>query len=182
MTIDKDDAELFFELFFPLLNYVNKELNIIPQIRKFRRGVNSDPMLLKKIANGLWNDVDLVDSFLEKNGGELSEDERQIIMSWKRRVTGKFVLERHLKSGSVFIDMKTEEVYLVKGLLSSWEEMIPKYALPIALDATLLPFKNAIVSDGLVAPYNVAFGKNYRDSFKNHYMTAKKSGLLHKSI
>lgn len=182
MTIDKDDAELFFELLFPLLNYVNKELNIIPQIKKFRRGVNSDPMLLKKVANGLWNDVDLIDGFLEKNGSELSEEERLIIMNWKRCVAGKFVLERHLKSGSVFIDMKNKEVYLVKGLLSSWEEMIPKYALPIALDATLLPFKDVIISDGLVASYNVAFGKNYIDSFKDLYMTAKKSGLLHKTI
>lgn len=50
------------------------------------------------------------------------------------------LLERHLKRGSVFISLEDEQVYMVGGILSSWEEMIPQADLPILLRATLIPF------------------------------------------
>lgn len=33
------------------------------------------------------------------------------------------MLERHLKKGSVFISTDTQEVYMVSGIITSWEEM-----------------------------------------------------------
>ncbi len=103
----------------------------------------------------------------------MSEENRLIVAGWKRRVADKFILERHLRSGSVFISLRTRDVYLVKGIFSSWEEVLCGFPPPVALDAVLIPFKNVIISDGLVSPYNITFGKNYTSSWKETYMSAK---------
>lgn len=55
-------------------------------------------------------------------------------------------------------------------------------SLPIMLNATLIPFKDKIISDGLVIPYSVCFGKGYSSEFKNIYLTAKKNKIIHFSL
>lgn len=182
MTLSKEDAELFYDLWFPLLNFVNKKLKIIPGIGEIHRTKNLNLTSIKKIANALWDNIFLIDEYLAKHSNKLSEENRGIVMSWKRCVADDFILERHLKSGSVFISLHTENVYLVKGLFSSWEDMLFDCRPPIALEAALIPFKNVIISDGIVTPYNVIFGKNYASSFKEIYMSAKKSGTIIKTL
>ena len=71
------------------------------------------------------------------------------------------LLERHLKRGSVFISLEDEQVYMVGGILSSWEEMIPQADLPILLRATLIPFKDKIIFDSIVTCSHVILGRGY---------------------
>lgn len=182
MTLSTEDSDLFYDLWFPLLNYVNKELKVIPQMGKIYRGKYLNPVLMIKIAAALWDNVRLIDEYLAKHGDKISEENRGIIMGWKRRIAGKFILERHLSTGSVFLSLQTKDVYLVKGIISSWKEMLPNFRPPIALDAVLIPFKNVIITDGLVSPYDVMFGKNYEITWKEMYMDAKKSGNIIKTI
>lgn len=182
MTLSKDDADLFYELWFSLLNFANQKFNIVPEIEEFSRKKSCDINLVKKVADAIWNDVQLIDEYLIHQGGKISEEDRQIIRGWKRFVADDFILERNLKSGSVFISMHTANVYLVKGIISSWEEMFYFCSPPIALKAVLIPFKNVIISDGLVSAYNVAFGRNYTSSWKEIYLTAKKSGAVHRIL
>lgn len=73
----------------------------------------------------------------------------------EKRVRGDFILERNLKSGSIFISAKTEEVYLVSGIISSWEEIFYYRSPPIMLSAVLILFRDVIIFDGLVSAYNV---------------------------
>ena len=92
------------------------------------------------------------------------------------------IFERHLKKGSVFISTKDEGVYLVNGIIDGWEELLFGVPTPIILDAVLLPFKDCIITDGLVSVIPVRFGGNYTRSFKEIYMTAKRNGSIIKSI
>lgn len=182
MTLSKEDAELFYELWFPLLDFVNEKLGILPKMGKIQGAEHTDPAKAKKIANVLWSNVGIIDKYFEKYGDAFSEENRLIIEGWKRKIEGKFILERNLKSGSVFISANTNEVYLVKGIISSWEEMFFYRSPPIMLEAVLLPFKETIITDGLVSAYNVSFGKAYSGDFREIYMEAKKGGRIHKSI
>lgn len=91
-------------------------------------------------------------------------------------------MERHLKNGSIFISMENEEVYQVCGIISSWEEMFPFAHLPLLIEATFMPFRDVIISDGLVLPYNIVIGGNMAKEFKEIYMRAKKAGNLHKTL
>ncbi len=92
------------------------------------------------------------------------------------------IFERHLKKGSIFISTKGESVYLVNGIIDSWEELLFGVPTPIIVDAVLLPFKDCIITDGLVSVIPVRFGGNYTRSFKDIYMTAKRNGSIIKSI
>ena len=93
----------------------------------------------------------LIDDYLAQ--AQLSDENRDIVSSWKKHISGKFILERHLKKGSIFISLDDEKVYLVKGLNSTWREMLDGMPPPVLLNATLLPWKDVIISDGLVASF-----------------------------
>ena len=89
------------------------------------------------------------------------------------------LLERHLKRGSVFISLEDEQVYMVGGILSSWEEMIPQADLPILLRAILIPFKDKIIYDSIVTCGNVILGRGYAETFKDIYLSAKQAKTIH---
>ena len=65
---------------------------------------------------------------------------------------------------------------MVKGLLSSWAEMLGES--PVLLEAVLIPFRDSIISDGLVVPYRIYFGKGAIEGFKEEYMNAKRNHTI----
>ena len=112
----------------------------------------------------------------------VAPDHREIIAGWSRFVSGEFILERNLKRGSVFISSEDEQVYMVSGIFSSWEEMIPQADLPILLRATLIPFKDRIIYDSIVTSSNVIIGRGYAEIFKDIYLSAKQAKSIHTSL
>ena len=174
MLLEKQDAELFYQLWFPLLNFVNQKYQIRPQLKRIDRRETIDVSDAMAIASYLWAHTGIIDEYLSST--ELPEEHVQIIAGWKQCKPGKYIVERHLKSGSVFISEKDQKVYMVKGLFSTWEEMLGKG--PVLLNAVLLPFRDSIISDGLVVPYPVHFGSGIREAFKEIYRNAKADNTI----
>ena len=67
---------------------------------------------------------------------------------------------------------------MVNGIFSDWNEMLCGAPLPLMVKATLIPFKDVIISDELVSMFRVHFGRNYSNAFKEVYMNAKRSGTI----
>ena len=109
----------------------------------------------------------------------MNEKEIVIISSWQRTIHGKFIVDRHLRKGSVLISVDNNEVYIVKGIYSSWKEILGGYAMPQIVEATLMPFRDVIIHDGIVAPYGVCLGRNMSEQSKQTYLAAKSNGNLH---
>jgi hypothetical protein len=172
MKLSPNDAKLFYQLWLPLLNYVNRNYHILVNEIDFTKG-KIDLQDAAEVSHFLWERTWIIDDYL--NEPNLPEEHKEILRGWKRRIRGKFIIERHLKKGSVFISTDDNSVYLVNGIVSSWEEMLQYAPMPTLLDATLLPFKNVIISDGLVSVVPIMFGPNSRADFKEIYMDAKKS-------
>ena len=80
----------------------------------------------------------------------------------------------------MFISAEDGAVYMVKGLFSTWAEMLGES--PVLLDAVLIPFRGSIISDGLVVPYRIYFGKGAIQDFKEVYMNAKRNHTIRFSI
>ena len=101
MKISRDDAQLFFELFLPLLDFTNKRFNVFPCDDPFKesfeksKGINIKNAL--SVANTLWTNDYLIDEYLKLT--VLDTNCREIVSNWKLHITGKFILERHLKKG-----------------------------------------------------------------------------------
>ena len=82
----------------------------------------------------------------------------------------------------MFISPADNNVYMVRGLVSTFDEMFEDMRLPVVVDAVLLPFCGKIVTDGLMNVYPVIIGKNITGELKNMYMTAKQSRSIRYSL
>ena len=204
-SLSPADKDLFYNTFFPLIDFVNKRHKIVKGVKGLDVLDSISPMAIKEIVSKLWaNPSEEIDAYLAKHP-ELNQEEKSIILGFKWCIHGRFIIERYLKSGAIFIHIATEatkttaateakgtaaeatakktpesgnmigDVYLVKGLSASFEDMFWDKPLPLMIDATLLPFRGMIVTDGLFAPYGLIFGKSVRNAFKDVYMKAKKN-------
>ena len=178
MRLEQSDAALFYQLWFPLLDYVNRKYHVRPETETIDQEQGVDARDAKAIADYLWSHTEVLEEYLTV--AELPNEYAQIIAGWKQCKPGRYILERHLKKGSVFISAEDGAIYMVKGLFSTWVEMLGE--APVLLDAVLIPFRGSIISDGLVVPYRICFGKGAREDFKEAYMTAKRNRKIHFSI
>ena len=181
MTLSQEDGQLFYRLWLPLLDYVNERYHVCKDLKDMATAKGLDPAEVKKVANQLWENVNVIDSYLAKRP-DLPEDHREVIKGWKRRIQGQYIMERHLKKGTIFISMDEEEVYQVSGIISSWEEMFYGAPMLLMVEATFIPFRDVIISDGLVRPYNMMLGNGIKRMCKDIYMAAKKDGRIHRSL
>ena len=179
-TLSPEGHKTFFRLFIPLLDFTNQKYEINEYLSEDIRRGHPDTQDLKEVADVLWANLEIIDEYIEATEKQfgLEEQDRRLLKSWRLPVSGRFILERHLAKGSVFIDTESLNVYLVKGLTEPWSEMLADFIPPILLQATLIPFGNCIISDGLVNPHNIIFSSGARSDFKDFYMNAKQNGKI----
>lgn len=182
MTLSEKDGQLFYKLWMPLLDYVNKKYKINKKLKNMPGAKVLDPQKVKEIANVLWENADIIDQYLAELGNLMPDEHREIIASWKNCISGTFAMERHLKKGTIFISLEDEKVYQVQGIISSWEEMFPYAPLPIVMQVTFIPFRDVIISDGLVMEYPIRIGGNMAKQFKDIYMREKKNGTIIRTL
>ena len=97
MTLSQEDGQLYYKLWLPLLDYVNGKYQVSSQLKNIATAKVLDPEEVKRVANTLWSDETIIDEYL-KEKGDLPEEHKDIIWSWKRRIQGQFMMERHLKN------------------------------------------------------------------------------------
>lgn len=179
MILSVEDSTLFYDLWKPLLQYANKRTKMFPEIN-FRKDKAIDVQCGCDMAEWIWSHIEIIDDYLKEHPG-MKEDHKNILSSWKRCIHDHWFVERHLKSGSVFLG-KSPYVFLVQGIVSSFEEMIGMYGTPVMIEATLIPFRDRIITDGLVRAVPIQIGSNMKASMKDEYMAAKKNGSIFTSL
>lgn len=174
MRLDPDELRLFYKLYPALLCFVNQ-----------RQGITSTPFTTPgdfgklpieerlKLRDALVANMELIDAFVAENPFKLSEDEQEIVRSWKDLVAAEFYVYRCLKKYTVFLT--TREPVIAYGVLSLTDplEDLVGHRLPHLCRAVLLPFKGRIVYDGMLGGYNVHFGGGVRRRLKESYNAAK---------
>lgn len=80
----------FYQLFFPLLDFVNKEYRICPEFETIDEDV--DQSAQKVAADYLWAHTRIIDIYLSET--EMPDEYAQIIAGWKQRKIGTFLLEQ----------------------------------------------------------------------------------------
>lgn len=181
MTLSKEDGQLYYKLWLPLLDYVNKKYGIRKELKKMEDASSLSPNDVKAVANRMYEDIWVIDEYLSAHS-EIPEENKKIIEGWKKCISGRFIIERHLKKGSMLISMEDEKVYQVVGIISSLEEMFQYAPMPLMVEATIMPFRDVIITDGLIIPYNIIIGGNMKRTFKDVYMAAKNNGEIVKSL
>ena len=182
MVLTDEEAKQFYDLWIALLDFVNQKYKLIKELYGMTspRGLPLQSVAL--ISGKLWEDKTVIDEFILSGFKKMDEEETAIVSSWKRAIHGEFIVDRHLKKGSVLISIENNETYIVKGIYSPWREILENFPMPQIVKATLMPFRDMIIHDGIVAPSGVCLGRNMSEQSKQIYMTAKKNGNLHYSL
>jgi len=175
MHLTEDDKELFYRLWFGLIQFTNTKFNIDPTIGPPGSSGGVDANKVVPVRDRLWCEDSLIDEYLCVNGASIPEDEQKILLGWKKRVPGDFILLKHLARYSVFMDFRDEDpnLYGVVGLTSELSEMFPQAVMPVLVNATLLPFKGMIIYDSLLSAKNIRFGGGYKKNFNESYKRSK---------
>lgn len=182
MVLTNEEAEQFYDLWISLLDFVNQRYKLVKELYGMTSPKGLPLKSVASISSKLWENKDIIDEFVLSGFKKMDEEEIAIVSSWKRAIHGKFIVDRHMRKGSVLVSISNNEVYVVKGIYSSWREMLEGGPMPQIVEATLMPFKDAIIHDGIVAPYNVCLNRNMSEQSKQIYLAAKSSGNLHYSL
>jgi hypothetical protein len=178
MKLSSADVILFYKLMWPLQFYVNRKLNLLPEVDSVEAYIKDYDFEAKlPVRNALYEKTELIEAFVEENPAQLNDEELAIVSGWKNFVAGDFYIERFLKQGAIFISSsKSPQVYLVLGLTDSIEDTVQYYQKPpILVKTVLLPFKGQIIYDGLFQPYGIFFGAGIKGDLKEIYMAAKQN-------
>ena len=96
MRLEQSDAELFYQLWFPLLDFVNKKYHVCPETETIDQRQGVDASDAKAIADYLWSHIEVIEEYLAI--AELPKEYAQIVAGWKQCKPGRYILERHLKN------------------------------------------------------------------------------------
>ncbi len=176
MKLSRQDVELFYRLMWGLQFFVNCEKKIYPEITRFAEYEEMSMEEKSKVRAMLYEHPELIDAFIKKNPENFPREELDIVAGWKNFIKGSFLIERFLKTHTIFI--LDDQVYGVHGLYDSFEEMIHRSHLPFFADTVLLSFKGKIIYDGLLHGRNIYFGGGVKGRLKETYMRAKQNNRI----
>ena len=138
------ESKKFYQLYYDLLVFTNNTKKVYPQYTD--ESCFHDYDRLGKLARTLWENEELLDAYLEAHP-QLSEELKGVVMSWKRHLSGTYYLTRYWPEGAMFV-AEDNQVYLVKGLKRIHKSLFGTN-LPLKVEATLIPWKNVIITDGV---------------------------------
>ena len=131
------------------------------------------------IRDAIYSDKKWIfDKFVEKYRDDLTEDDIEIVLSWREQVKGTFFIVKQLKKYTKFLSSKDGEdrAYGVYALYEGFDEI---FNLPSWVETVLLPFKGKIIYDGLILSKNIYFGASIRKNINDGLGIAEaKHGLI----
>ncbi len=83
MRLSQEDGKLYYQLWIPLLDFVNETYHIDETQGSLITAERLDLAVVHKISDRLWSDAAILDRYLEEHP-EFSTDSRRIILGWKR--------------------------------------------------------------------------------------------------
>jgi hypothetical protein len=174
MLVEPQDVEPFFRLHRTLMFFVNQRLKVTPDnFSTPGEFAVLSPEVRVKVRDALNANLDLIESFVAENPAHFSEDELDIVRSWRHLVAGTFYVFRKLAKYTVFLSNSNPAIaYGVLAFSEPFEELIGPN-LPIMVKTVLLPFKGMIVYDGMMSAYKISFGPGIRRSLNESFKEAK---------
>jgi hypothetical protein len=169
MRLPPQETERFYRIWFALLHYVNKQLQLVSTFPATSDEETVSTEVTAQLRDALWAHDDLREQFMTDNPAQLSAADLAVVASWQYRVAGTFYIFRSLQKYTIFLSHTTPaHAYGVLGLVSTIEETVP-LPLPVYTQAVLLPFGHQIIYDSLLTSYNVVFGSGIRGDLQETY-------------
>ena len=152
-SLHPKDCDLFYKLYFALLEYTNQEYKINETL-KIYKSKYLNPADLYPIVNKFFeNKETIVDKVVKENPYKLNRLELEYLKDFKRGIRDKFIIYKYEKEYTLISNNNT--IYMVKGLRCPIDEIIDYKDLPYPVETSLIPFRGFIVYDGMIAGYEM---------------------------
>ncbi|MDY2887971.1 MAG: hypothetical protein SOU19_00210 [Candidatus Caccosoma sp.] len=169
VNASEKELESFHKVMFSYIDYICKRYNLNYDTNELTSSS------LVKVLNYLWNNIDLLSfEIIKTNKYNFTKNEIQIAKDFKKYRRNKFIILKLVDGGTIFID--EEYSYLIKELRVPFKKIVPS-KLPLVVETTLFQFKNEIVCDGCIVPYNIKIDKKnlnglYNEVDENNVITS----------
>ena len=169
MTLPKKQIERFARLHSALAEFARLELKLpLPSLSPGKSVSENDGDAIAAIRDSLHASPKIINKFVRKNPASFTDDDLEVISSWKRAISGGFFVLEHKARHSLFMESDDdftpgEDVYAVCGLTEPLVNVVGE-SLPIYVRSVLLPFEGRIIFDGLLLSYPVDLGGAVRQA------------------
>jgi hypothetical protein len=178
MQLTEPEVKDFFNLINGLMLYANRQLNIHPRIKSVKALVTAGAGPQADLCKVIYDDPTIIAGYADANPDGLTPADLATVRSWRFFIRGKFLVYCYTMDHTVFIHLEGGDPPKAYGVLSL-NTPLPKLLgpdLPTMVDTTLLPFRSRIVHDGLIASYQISFGKGLRAIADGWYEQAIRAG------
>ncbi len=166
-SLSKEDAKLFYKIYFALLEFTNNKYKINTHIKLYNcHGIN--PYEIKDIVDKFWkNKETIVLEFCLANPYKFNKEELEITSEFKKGIRDIFVIAEYELEYTVL--MYKDKVYMIKGINDNIDNIIPYTELPYTTITSVIPFKNVLIYDGMLLGFGVKMGESFNDVVEKKY-------------
>ena len=163
-----DIAKGFYNLYFSLLEYVNNKYHIDTSLKKIYKQEQLDPNQLMPIIEYLFEDKEkIIDAYLKDNPHNFDSEDLEKVSKFKQGIRGMFTIAKYEEDYTAVLS--SDRVYMIKGLNSNIDEVIPYHDIPCIVTTSLFPYDGVIVYDGLLSTYPISMGTSFAKMVEKEY-------------
>lgn len=174
-TLTEQDGQLFHQLWDNFLFYVADQYGW--KRVAVEREITSQ-QFFSNCAQIYYHDRSYMDRYLETKAKDFSEEHKHFLEDWKNALYGKYIVLELQRRGAVFISINDEKVYLVKGLVSPWDEIFYGWKMPVVVECAIFNFGGVVISDGLFANVMRLTDREAINRYEQLYQDALKNKTL----
>lgn len=178
MRLPPDQAQRFLHLYMGLIGWCMRRRDpksAIRDVATFRSASMDDKIAAR---DRMLDDPGVIAEYVAENPNRLGPEDLAQVDAWRVFRRGDVIVLRDLKRHTIVVDWSNPPI--VYGVLSLTQELVELFPLPLPVlaHAVLLPWRDAIVCDGLVRFSNVYLGRGLRRELADAYREAKARGLV----
>ena len=160
--LSKKDTELFYKLFFGILEFTNRKYHIVPGLKIYKTK-KIDPRILVNVIDEFWNKKEsILIEFAFANPFNFSDEEMKIVRDFRKGFKDLFIVVKYEEDYTMFLSKYS--LFMVKGITCNIDEIIPNKELPVPIITAILPFKGQIVFDSVLTAQPIKIGATMREN------------------
>ena len=170
--LSKQDANLFYKIYFGLLEFTNQKYKINTKIKLYQQhGIN--PYEIKDIIDKFWeNKETIVLEFCLSNPYKFSKEELKITSEFKKGVRGIAIIAKFESEYTAVICRN--KTYMIKGINANLDNVISYNRLPLPVITSIIPFKNVLIYDGILMELPVKMGTDFEKEIEKEFANSIK--------
>lgn len=177
VVLNEHDYHQYVETHIKVLYYTGKVQKMLPAEMTLEAFYNLPFKRKYQCREELYKNMYLIDSYINEHTAQLPAEEVRILEGFKKKIQSDFIILKCLTKHCIFIDCKSNLVYMVKALSDPFPDFFRR--IPAYFSTTLLPFKNMIIYDGFInMNEQVTLGPGITADMNEIYKEAKKNHTL----